>query len=127
MKHPKYYLNKIEEFFRGIKWKFQRARRGYSDYNLWSIKDWFWDTFPHMLRDFSKDLHGCPIGMEYEEWLDILVRMAITLERSNPNYWEDQLPDDYDRDQLIECFDQAEKHWGMFIDMFKQYFYDLWD
>lgn len=127
MKHPKYYKIKIEEFFNGIKRKYQRAIRGYSDCDLWSIKYWFWETFPRMLRDFSKDLHGCPSGMGYEEWLDILERMAITLERSNPDYWEDQLPDDYDRDQLIECFNKAEKHWNMFIDMFKEYFYDLWD
>lgn len=127
MKHPKYYKIKIEEFFKGIKWKFQRAHRGYSDCDLWSINYWFLDTFPRMLRDFSKGLHSSPCNTTSGEWEDIIERMAITLERSSPYYWTNQLPDDYSSDQLVECFKKAEKHWNMFIDMFKEYFYDLWD
>lgn len=127
MKHPKYYLNKIEEFFKGIKWKFQRARRGYSDYDLYSVKHWFWRVFPNMIRDFSKGLQSYPNEMSCGEWHDILERMAITCERSDPDYWVEKLGESYSAEELKLSFEQAETNFNAFVDMFREYFYDLWD
>jgi hypothetical protein len=129
MKNPKYYLNKVKEFFKGIKWKFQRARRGYSDCDLYSVKHWFWRVFPNMIRDFSKGLHSYPFldGLDFQEWQAVLERMAIACERSDPDYWIEKLGDSYSAEELKLSFKQAEANLNAFMDMFGEYFYDLWD
>jgi hypothetical protein len=129
MKSLKYYKIKIEVFFRDIKWAIQRARRGYSDGDLYSIKDYVWKTWPLMLRAFAKNTHTHPIDMTHGEWMDILERMAVLCERSNPDYWIDQFPDDDspNKEEFIDCFRKADKHLDMFCDMLRIYFPNLWD
>lgn len=128
MKSWKYYKNQIREFFLHIKWGVQRARRGYSDEDLYSIKDYVWKTWPLMLRAFAKNTHTHPYNMTHGEWIDILERMAVLCERSNPDYWIDKLPEDCDDNQeFMECFKKADKHLGMFCNMLEAYFPQLWD
>lgn len=126
MKSLTYYLHKIRNFFMDIKWAVQTARRGYSDGDIYSIRDWFLIIMPKMLREFDRQRISHPCTMTDSEWGDILNRMAVLLERSNPDYWESKLSEDYTKEELLECFEQTRKHWDMFLDMWKEYFFDLW-
>ena len=82
---------KIKEFPRTVKHWYQRANRGYSSQDLWSLDHWFMETMPKMLQDFKKNLHGCPAqfttredGSEYQtveqgmkEWEAVIDRMIF--------------------------------------------------
>jgi len=82
---------KIKEFPRKVKHCYQRAKRGYSYQDLWSIEYWFMETMPKMLQDFKKNLHGCPAmfvnhedGTEYQsveqgmkDWEAVIDRMIF--------------------------------------------------
>lgn len=52
-------------FFRDIKnkikFKYQKAKKGYCDYDLYDIDDWFIKTFPKMLGEFAKNTIGYPM------------------------------------------------------------------
>lgn len=48
----------MKKLFKKIKFKFQRAKKGYCDYDLYSIDLWFINIFPKMLNEFI----GCTCG-----------------------------------------------------------------
>ena len=51
---------KIKEFPQDVKHVYQRARKGYSYRDVWSIDYWFMEIMPKMLEDLKKSKHGCP-------------------------------------------------------------------
>lgn len=51
---------KIKNFFRKIKFAFQRVKRGFSDYDVWDIDMWFCKTVPAMLERLAETTHGYP-------------------------------------------------------------------
>jgi hypothetical protein len=56
----------IKGFPRSVKWRVQRARRGYSDYDLWGADTYLAKLNIAMLRDMAKDRHGHPMGLSTE-------------------------------------------------------------
>ncbi|MCL2738756.1 MAG: hypothetical protein FWE30_04845 [Bacteroidales bacterium] len=88
---------KIKEFPQDVKHIYQRARKGYSYRDLWSIDYWFMEIMPKMLTDFKKNLHGCPAqftnredGTEYQDvekgmkdWGDVIERMIFCFKEMN--------------------------------------------
>ncbi len=136
-------------FFRSVKWSCQRALRGYSDYDCWSVDSYLIRLIPSMLRQLARDTHGTPLQYEKnpEEWSNELCRIAELLERSNEDndYFDNPYKDEYfiaitkndkhKRDELIDayldvesenykkrkvCFDEA---W----DWLKIHHEELWD
>ena len=67
-KRPSNWWDNIKDFFRGFKYAYQRATKGYCDYDLFSISDWFLEMFPNMLKEFSDGTHSYPWDMEEKEW-----------------------------------------------------------
>jgi hypothetical protein len=88
---------KIKEIPNTLKHLYQRAVYGYSYQDLWSIEHWFMEMMPKMLRDFKKNLHGCPAhftvredGTEYQsfeqgmkEWEAVIDRMIFCFTEMN--------------------------------------------
>ena len=90
-------FDKIKEFPQDVKHRCQRAKKGYSFRDLWSIDYWFMEIMPEMLTEFKKNLHGCPAqfttnddGTQYQDvekgmkdWEDIIDRMIFCLREMN--------------------------------------------
>jgi len=89
-------LYKIQEFPSNIKHRYQRAKKGYSYQDVWSIDNWFVKIMPQMLTDLKNEVRGCPMsftyknGVEYqsveqgtEEWKSVLDRMAFCFKEVN--------------------------------------------
>lgn len=74
-KYPSCWWKNIESFFRGFKYTYQRATKGYCDYDLFSISDWFLETFPNMLKEFADETYSHPYDMDEKEWEKYLVEM----------------------------------------------------
>lgn len=47
-----------------LKYKFQRAKKGYCDKDLFSIDAWFTEIFPKMLAEFFECTNGSPSNSE---------------------------------------------------------------
>lgn len=70
----------IQEFFREIKYFFQRGRRGYSDRDLWDINEYLATIIPPMMRYLKENGTGCPAELiknnSREKWEEILEDIA---------------------------------------------------
>lgn len=67
----------VENFFRGIKYRRQRARRGYSDRDLWDINYYLAEIIPPMMRHLKENGSGTPTRLKSrEEWEEILEDIA---------------------------------------------------
>ena len=95
----------LRQIRKDINWSHQRIWKGYCDYDLYSIYDWFLEIMPPMLEEYKKKRHGSPAGQNKEiqsmimtegereesihtEWDKTLDRMVSLLremdEKSNP-------------------------------------------
>ena len=130
--HPwKYFI----ELFDNAKWFIQRGSRGYADCDVWSI-DWHLTEYmPRALRDLRDQVHGTPIidtgrildqndfndidTLTIEEWRATLERLAQTFEEAR------KLQDmQYDKlEDITAARDRVKKG----LDMFNEYFFNLWD
>ena len=88
---------RIKELPKSVKHFYQRANRGYSYRDVWSIHDWFTEIMPKMLTDLKKNLHGCPAqfthnedGTEFQDvekgvkdWENVIERMIFCFREMN--------------------------------------------
>lgn len=154
-RHPGNWVSNIRQFFRNLKYGWQRATKGYCDYDLWSLDSFYQRMFRDSLRDYTKCLHGAPIEFydaendSIDSWVDYVLSAAQHFENSIEGY---ENPIDYDfsihvdkdgnwtkldADQQelgkrwfkeeckIEQWKESELHLG--IEMIDTVFFNLWD
>lgn len=130
--------DKIEEY----KYKVQKAKRGYSDLDVWNINYWFLSTIVPILKQFKEKHNGYPCNMSPEEWEQILDKMIFCFTEANEetcsqkneyqlefdnmfNCKNKDALNDY-RNREIEINKYMKKNLDEGLDLFKKYFYDLW-
>lgn len=64
-RRPWQIIRLLKQIGRDIKWSHQRIWRGYCDYDLFSIDDWFMKIMPGMLKVFKETRHGSPVAVNY--------------------------------------------------------------
>ena len=98
-KHPLNIFRNIRQFFRNIKWAWQRATRGYSDWDLWDLDMFYLDLLINSLRDFKAHTLSCPEKDDVqtlEDWQNVLESMILHFEHARdyeeiyPNPYEDK-------------------------------------
>ena len=62
----------IKQIGYDIKWSHQRIWKGYCDYDLFSIDQWFMKIMPEMLRKLKETRHGSPVAINYHSHLVFL-------------------------------------------------------
>ena len=150
-KRPSNWWDNIKDFFRGFKYTYQRATKGYCDYDLFSISDWFLEMFPNMLKEFSDGTYSYPYDMEEKEWGKYLVEMREHFLNAYKDY-EDSSPEarkEYDelykdfsfefnseeRKEKVKEYYKKVKEYDDYkqeelkkgMDMFQKRFWDFWD
>jgi len=121
-----------------IKHYWQRATRGYSDEDLWGFQDYLSVMIPSALRRLKEMNSSCPsdlydekkVNDEFHKWNEILEEIAQGFEATkNPDcmYWdkakEGYMEMKYDKKKSAQQAKKFER--GM--DLFKEYYYNLWD
>ena len=117
-------FHKISQFFRSLKWAYQRATRGYADCDVWSIDIWFLSIIPNMLRDLEGFGNSYPIGKTPIEWRATLREMARCFENAGK---EPDLDEVKTLEGWREFNEAREKDLDEGFKMFKENFWDLWD
>lgn len=127
--------NAIREARYNLKCKYQRAKRGYANGDVWDMDLWFIDTIKSMLIHLKE--HGCGFPMEFDNryvWCAILDEMIGCLSlmseddvRSFLGFdgiegWKRMEREDYDRVGEIMIENR-----NRFFELFNKYFYYLWD
>ena len=82
--YPRNWWSNIRYFFRTIKWGWQRATRGYSDYDTWDLDIFYSRMMIASLSQFRAETRGYPGYMEsVEEWYTILDKIIFLLKQAN--------------------------------------------
>ncbi len=68
-------IAKIKHIKKCVRWSYQRAVRGYSDYDKWNMYSFLQNLIPEMLQDMRDNRHGSPsyLGENYTNADGILV------------------------------------------------------
>ena len=123
---------RIEDAWRNFRYRRQRFRKGYSDRDVWEMRDWFIRTAKSMLRELSTKAYNYPAEVGEDQWRALLLEMADLLEVMD--IWEDEAArkaaDIAENDRSEEACRlisaEKEKAKSRFFFFFNKYFYDLW-
>ena len=82
--YPRNWWDNIRYFFRTIKWAWQRATKGYSDYDTFDLDVYYSRLMISSLSQFREDTRVYPGYMDsIEEWYAILDKIIFLLKQSN--------------------------------------------
>jgi len=130
---PRHWIKNVIQFFRNIKYAFQRATRGFSDPDWWEL-----DTFISIIirdgcAEMSKKHYGSPLLCENieessDKWEEILNEIS---EHFNNYINADSIDISPEDEKYLELLQKAhedgEKEYVKGIYMLKEWHWDLWD
>ena len=135
-------IRTVGDFFRSIKWAWQRATKGYCDLDTYGVGDWFLNTLPDMLEFIKNNRVGFPSvlleeGMEHyglksmdeynaaseelrdkiddygnEKWGEILSEMIFLLREANEDTCSKVNPYEEEYHRVSEEFREKYGEWG---------------
>ena len=73
----------IKQFFRNCKYAWQRATKGYSDWDIWDLGTYYSDIISNSMTQFANETDGYPYGMSYDEWVEKIRLIAHKIKASN--------------------------------------------
>ena len=123
---------RIEEKWKNLRYRSQRFKKGYSDRDVWEMRDWFIQTAKPMLRELSAKACNYPEEAGEEQWREILQEMADLLEIMD--IWDDTaarkqagvVDDDKSQSAVQLISIEKEKAKNRFFFLFNKWFYDMW-
>ena len=123
---------RIEERWNNLRYRCQRFKKGYSDRDVWEMRDWFIRTAKPMLRELSVKAYNYPEEVGEDQWRELLLEMAELLEVMD--IWEDSAArkaagiaeNDKSEEARRLIGIEKEKAKNRFFFLFNKYFYDLW-
>lgn len=111
----------VEHYYYEVKYALQRAFRGYSDRDNWSIDGFLLQVLPPMIKNLRKHNMGYPVGLTNPKWKLILfeIEEGLIANRKLCNL-------EYDfKNKLMEEQLQYKSKKG--LRLFFKYFNSLWD
>ena len=136
---PRWWFSNIKQFFRNIKYAWQRATRGFSDPDWWEFDSYLSRIISGGLKTLDKNRHGFPtelysqLGEEdgNQEWSKILSEISAKMEKYErlklSEYPPDNLPPEAIREWYENNQKEAENAWNGAIDLLKKWHNDMWD
>lgn len=95
----------MKEFLRKIKFKFQRAKKGYCDEDLYGMYYWFIEIFPKMLNEFIESTCGYPLNTEeLVEEVSKMPKMWVEHQRSIINRLLEKYDAEFDLNDGFCCW-----------------------
>ena len=126
-RYPPNWIKNIKNFFRCIKWSYQRIVRGYSDYDVWDLDVYYTNIMVNSLRQLAKKHHGIPyefedsIDNDPDDWTIYLNKIADLLETA------EQLEDEWEPDSYQANIEKAKKMRQDAFEMLLMHWRSLWD
>ena len=102
----------IGDFFRSIKWAWQRATKGYCELDTYSVSDWFLNTLPDMIEEIKKNYTGYPDELTEQEWNEILSRLTFLLREANADTCTKVNPYESEYSRISDEFRAKYGEWG---------------
>ncbi len=150
--NPKYLIPRtISNCKYEIKWAWQRVFRGYDDRLIWNLHSYLSDYLPVIVRRLAKIAHGYPSSINKKskanfknigDWKKTLEKIAKGFESAkkldNDEFMkkiklEKPRKDIFGKDSYIDykfdkkCYDRLLKEFHEGIELFKRWYFSLWD
>lgn len=80
-KYPANWFRNVKLFFRQIKWAWQRATRGYCDWDVWDLEAFYLPLMRDSINKLAEVSHGYPATNDwtYDSWTAYLKTLADAL------------------------------------------------
>lgn len=123
---------RVKDRWDDLRYRCQRFKKGYSDSDVWEMRDWFIRTAKPMLRELSAKAYNYPEEIGEDQWREILLEMADLLEIMD--VWDDTAArkqagveaDDKSEIAVQLISTEKEKAKDRFFFLFNKWFYDMW-
>ena len=132
----------IGDFFRSLKWAWERATKGYCELDTYGVSDWFLNTLSDMCEYINENRYCYPTAlfdeaMEYyglksiddfysaseeikskiekygeEKWGDVLSRLTFLLREANEDTCSKVNPYDGEYNSMLKEFREKYGEWG---------------
>lgn len=135
---PCNWFHNFKQFFRNLKYAYQRATSGFCDYDTWNLDIYYLDLIIESLEKYKNNLHGCPTEF-YEEdtenpseaWENYLEDIIDNLKKSDENYYNNPY-DSWEnfenwKKEEIRIRNSREVHFNKGMHMLMDVFDELWD
>lgn len=122
---------RIEEMWNNLRCRCQRFQKGYSNRDVWEMREWFIQTAKPMLRELSAKAYDYQEEVGEDQWRALLLEMAELLEVMD--IWEDgaarKAAGISENDRSVEAYrllnEEQERAKDRFFFLFNKYFFDL--
>ena len=137
--NPRWWLHNIKQFFKNIKYAWQRATRGFSDPDCWEFDSYLSRIISGGLKTLDENRHGFPtelysqLGEEdgNQEWSKILSEISAKMEKYERLKSSEYPPGNLPPETIMEWYEnnqkEAENAWNGAIDLLKKWHNDMWD
>lgn len=96
-KYPSNWFRNIKQFFRYFKWGWQRATKGYCEYDLFAFDDYYLNLIAETLFEMAKTTQGYPGPYEsLEEWQQHIHDLGNEFKEAADILWK-EYDDDWDK------------------------------
>lgn len=121
-KYPSNWFGNIKQFFRNIKFAYQRITRGYADPDIWDFDSYLSKIIINGSRHLADTTHGYPMMLlnnktinSPEKWTEYLYEMASHFEKGMELEWN------------FDDFGKVDQEFSQGFNMLRESFYNLWD
>ena len=128
--------NAISDFWYDFRCRCQRFKRGYAYSDVWDMDVWFMRTVKPMLIHLKDHGIGIPNELytdgenERVNWENTLTEMITYLELMDEDAAREHLDisdSDYSFESNQKVRDLMEENKDRFFELFRKYYFDLWD
>lgn len=123
--------DRADRRLRNIKFFWQRGKKGYSDLDVWGFDAYLCKVMVGGLTKLIDNLHGHPyeFGDTHPDdplaaWSAVLKEMREGFEAAHKIIDPHSVDDDY---EVMANYKELEDKFNRGMDLFKKYFFDLWD
>jgi len=120
-----------------IKWAWQRLTRGWDDTVAWNLSDYLARMLPGVLADIAENADGHPAGLDkkitygttksLKEWKQVLKKMGRGFKAAESLMVADDKLFLKGGGVNVQARNKAMDEFNVGMDLFKEYFFSLWD
>ena len=120
-----------------IKWAWQRLNRGWDDTVAWNLSSYLARMLPMALADIAENANGYPANIDKKvtysttkslrEWEQVLKKMGRGFKAAESIMVADDKLFLKDGGLDVQAYNKAMGEFNAGMDLFKEYFFSLWD
>ena len=129
-RYPSNWFRNIRLFFRGFRWRRQRARYGFCEADLWDLHSFLSELIATALHNFPKDLNSMPTRY-YRH--DDTIENAQEVEDEGLKKWKEDVEEVAKKWDAINESDSWTEDWVLDkllkegLDSLREIYFNLWD